>query len=1097
MVAQNLDLQFEHLTEKGFPQEGVSSIIQDKYGFIWIVVGGKLLKFDGYEFANYEYDPSDSLSLGSEELSISSGVSSIYEDHFGDIWVVMMDGIVYRFNQKTEQFRKLLPTTDDSISLKDLSIHSFYEDQTNSIWLGNPNGLFKLDRKEERVKLYEFDTNDTLNLSNNYVGEIIEDDSAKLWIGTNDGLYKLDPISGKFQRFIHHQEKEQSLSHNIILSLLCDEYGTLWVLTMKGLDTLNRKTQQFHRFDLNPIRNLGYNLPTALYEDAENRVWIGTNGKGLYYFERDSGTFINFSPNPNDSKSLSHFAVGAMINDFSGNLWVGTLTGLDRAYINKQPFRKYLHDPSDKNNFIDPTVNFIIEGKNHEDWLVQSTEIVHFNSKSGLAKPFEKNIDEFYQFPVSVFRFKEDTATVWIGDYTRLIRFNPLTTQMDTFPIGLELFSNKKRPGGHVNSIIRGKSGLLWLGLAGAGLYSFNPKTAQYKLWKDDSLDFETTGLWIMDIVQDSLNNLWVSADEGLLFVNPDDAIFQLYKPYPKDTIDQFINGISDLIIFKDLIFCLGGKGNFSKFDSKSKTFHHYKHNPADSTSIGPGKIGWSLFQDKKNNIWIPTSKGINRFFPDQEIFQRYDEQNGLASNNVIDITEDNNGNIWVVTDMGLSKLNSKGAKFTNYDATDGIPKKIYSFKHQSKQTGNIYARLKNGFLIFHPDSIRINNYIPPIVISSLEVSDENGQTKKIKGIGAKEKLLLSYKEHILNFKFAALNYENTSKNQYAYKLEGFQNNWVQNGTNREATFTNLDPGEYTLRVKGSNNHGIWNEEGTSLKITITPPWWQTWWARTLYVLTGLVAVFGYVQWRTATLKKRQKLLEQTVTERTAEIVAQKEVILKEKDRSEQLLLNILPAEIAEELKENGASPAKDFDQVTVLFTDFKGFTIISEQLSARELVAELNICFKAFDEIITKYRIEKIKTIGDAYMAAGGLHLPRKTEAKDVVYAALEMQEFMQQRKEENDALENLSFEMRCGIHTGSVVAGIVGVKKFQYDIWGDTVNIASRMESSGAITKVNISQPTYELVKNNVDFRFTPRGKIKAKNKGELNMYFVDVST
>jgi class 3 adenylate cyclase len=236
--------------------------------------------------------------------------------------------------------------------------------------------------------------------------------------------------------------------------------------------------------------------------------------------------------------------------------------------------------------------------------------------------------------------------------------------------------------------------------------------------------------------------------------------------------------------------------------------------------------------------------------------------------------------------------------------------------------------------------------------------------------------------------------------------------------------------------------------------------------------------------------------LDLEVKERTAELSA-------EKDRSEELLLNILPAEVAEELKTTGAAKARHFQQASVLFTDFKGFTGMAAQLGAEVLLHELNACFEAFDGIIGRHGVEKIKTIGDAYMCVGGLPDPDSSTPTSVVHAALEMQAFMAARRKEHDALGTPSFEMRVGIHTGPVVAGIVGVKKFQYDIWGDTVNTASRMESSGAVGRVNISETTYELVKNAADplgnpaFVFTPRGKVEAKGKGEMEMYFVESSS
>jgi len=221
-------------------------------------------------------------------------------------------------------------------------------------------------------------------------------------------------------------------------------------------------------------------------------------------------------------------------------------------------------------------------------------------------------------------------------------------------------------------------------------------------------------------------------------------------------------------------------------------------------------------------------------------------------------------------------------------------------------------------------------------------------------------------------------------------------------------------------------------------------------------------------------------------------LFTQRNKIRKGKKRSDELLLNILPSEVAEELKAKGSADAKQFDEVTVMFTDFKGFTQISEKLSPAELVAEIHTCFKAFDNIITRYNIEKIKTIGDSYMCAGGLPVTNKTNAIDVVNAALEIRQFIKEHLQQRNEEGKESFEIRIGVHTGPVVAGIVGVKKFAYDIWGDTVNIASRMESSGEAGQVNISGTTHSLVKDK--FTCTHRGKIAAKNKGEIDMYFVE---
>ncbi|MBL7947198.1 MAG: nuclear transport factor 2 family protein [Flavobacteriales bacterium] len=237
------------------------------------------------------------------------------------------------------------------------------------------------------------------------------------------------------------------------------------------------------------------------------------------------------------------------------------------------------------------------------------------------------------------------------------------------------------------------------------------------------------------------------------------------------------------------------------------------------------------------------------------------------------------------------------------------------------------------------------------------------------------------------------------------------------------------------------------------------------------------------------TILQRNAELEREVVQRTLDLRV-------ERDRSRDLLLNILPGEVAEELMAKGYAEAKLFDRATILFTDFKGFTAMSEVVTPQQLVRDLNECFSAFDRITAKYGIEKIKTIGDAYMAAGGLPTPNTTHALDVIQAALEMRDFIAEGKARKQAAGQPYFEIRIGIHTGPVVAGIVGVKKFQYDIWGDTVNTASRMESSGDVGRVNISGSTYRATTHHKNLAFTPRGMVQAKGKGELEMYFVSRS-
>jgi class 3 adenylate cyclase len=358
--------------------------------------------------------------------------------------------------------------------------------------------------------------------------------------------------------------------------------------------------------------------------------------------------------------------------------------------------------------------------------------------------------------------------------------------------------------------------------------------------------------------------------------------------------------------------------------------------------------------------------------------------------------------------------------------------------------------------------------------------------------------LVLPYEHNNITFEFNAIEPGRHFSVRYQYILEGYNKEWSPVTEKTSATFGNIYDGTYTFKLKACNPDGIWSNPIT-YTFKVLPPWYRTWWMYSIYIIVIISVLFLVYRWRVASLRRRQKELVQEVRKVTAEIRKQNEEIILQRDeidlqkkKSDELLLNILPSETAEELKKYGRSNAKPYDVVSVLFTDFEGFSKIAEKFSAEKLVTELSICFEAFDKLMEKYNVEKIKTIGDSYMCAGGIPVPNTTNPVDVVKCGLEIQQFMETYKEERIKKNEPYFELRIGIHTGPIVAGIVGLKKFSYDIWGDTVNIASRMESSGEVGKVNISGTTYELVKD--IFVCTYRGKVQAKNKGEIDMYFVE---
>ncbi|HEX2616837.1 MAG TPA: adenylate/guanylate cyclase domain-containing protein, partial [Flavobacteriales bacterium] len=345
--------------------------------------------------------------------------------------------------------------------------------------------------------------------------------------------------------------------------------------------------------------------------------------------------------------------------------------------------------------------------------------------------------------------------------------------------------------------------------------------------------------------------------------------------------------------------------------------------------------------------------------------------------------------------------------------------------------------------------------------------------------------LVLPYDKDHLTFRFSGLSLAYPEKVRFQTKLEGADADWSVISAQDRITYNALAPGTYTFLVKARNGSGVWNDQPARFTFTIAPPVWRT----TPFLVGGALALglllFGWLRLRDRQARRERHRLERMVNDRTRELEV-------EKERSDSLLLNILPETTAAELKERGSTEARHYDECTVLFSDFQGFTTISETMEATGIVTELDRFFRAFDRLTDVHGLEKIKTIGDAYMCASGVPLPRADHAMDAVRMALEMLREVDRINAERAEEGKPAWPIRIGLHSGPLVAGVVGEKKFAYDIWGTTVNLASRMETNSEPGRVNCSATTYALIQDRV--RCTPRGHIDVKGKGEVEMYFVD---
>jgi class 3 adenylate cyclase/streptogramin lyase len=777
--------------------------------------------------------------------------------------------------------------------------------------------------------------------------------------------------------------------------------------------------------------------------------WFGTWGGGASRYNGKS--FTSFTT----AQGLANNTVWSILEDKMGNLWFGT----DGAGVSRYDGKSFTSFTTAQ-GLVRNIVLSILEDKTGNLWFGTDGGVSRYDGKSftsfttaqGLANNTVGSILE------------DKMGNLWFGTDGGLSRYDGKTFTGFTTAQGLA--------NNDVMSILEDRTGNLWFGTDGGGVSRYDGKTFT---------SFTTAqGLAsniVLSILEDKTGNLWFGTEEGLSVMG--------------ESVGRKIPDMADSM-----------HSDRGKDNTRDKLFTSFKI--ADGL---PDNFVPQVIQMPNGKMAIGTNLGITLFnlsndfnkLTNIEIFNSrtgYPVKDVNAGQNCMLL--DNNGIIWAGTGSEKTALVrfEYAALHKNMEPPNLVIQSIkvkdenicwYNLETKAvrKNYQDSATALLNEFFAYGKTlSITENDSIVKL-FGNIQF---DGITKFYP---LPQNLVLPYEHNQVSFEFAAIETGRPFLVRYQYMLDGYNKKWSPVTEKSNASFGNINEGTYTFKVKGQGANGVWTEPIT-YTFKVLPPWYRTWWAYLIYALLFLLALRIFSKWRERQLRAENERLEKKVAERTEELVEKNIVVEKEKQRSDALLLNILPEEVAEELKTTGTAEAKQFDEVTVLFTDFKNFTQISEKMTPKELVEEIHTCFKAFDTIMVKQGIEKIKTIGDSYMCVGGLPLANKNHAEDVVRASLEIQEFVLNRVAERTALGKESFQIRIGIHTGPVVAGIVGIKKFAYDIWGDTVNTASRMESSGEAGKINISGTTYELVKDL--FACTNRGKIQAKGKGEIDMYFVE---
>jgi signal transduction histidine kinase/ligand-binding sensor domain-containing protein/DNA-binding response OmpR family regulator len=832
--AQNLPITFDRFSlEQGMPQSTAMCILQDRQGFVWVGTQEGLCRFDGNTFVVFKNDPDDPASLS------SNLVKSICEDKEGNLWMGTFSGGLNRYDRRTQRFTRYLHQPDNPQSLSHNRVEAVYEDRQGTLWIGTQAGLNQLDKKTGQFIRYSLSSADSGSPGDNRVMSLYEDRKGNFWVGSyGKGINLFDRKQKRFSRFLPEPESKGQPGSATIRCMLEDRDGRLWLGTDGGLYQMDRRTNAFSRFGHDPFnaQSLSSDAVWALFEDRTGTFWVGTKAGGLNIMDRSRGTFRRLSHLPTDNRSLSSNQIYCVYEDRTGGIWVGTDGGgISRYDRLKNQFSHYFHQADQPGSLSHNIVWSIYEDRNDNLWIGTLYGLNRYNRQSG-------QFQHFFHEPAN----------------TNSLSFNS------------------------ISSICEDQTGVMWFGTDGGGLNRYDPASGQFTRFAHDPADSKSLGSNGVNLVlEDRLGNLWIgTSDKGLNRFDRQQNRFIRYEHNPDDVNSMSDNHVMALCEDREGTLWIGtlGKG-LNALNPKTGRFTHYEHVPGQTTSLSSNRV-IAVTEDQAGIIWVGTAGGgLNRLDRATGKFSHFTEKNGLANNVVYGILDDKAGHLWMSTNQGISRLNPKEGTFTNFDAQNGLQSNEFNnwafFKSRS---GELFFGGINGVNAFHPERIVTNPSIPSVVITHFKLKNQavviGGKDSPLQtSVTETPEIRLSYQDNMLSFDFAALDFTAPLKNQYAYRLEGLDQDWIRAGTQHSATYTNLAPGSYVFRVKGSNNDGRWNEEGAQVRVVITPPFWQTWWAYLLYAATALGIGYVIIRNQSNQLQlKNQLRLEQMQAEKFQEV---------------------------------------------------------------------------------------------------------------------------------------------------------------------------------------------------------------------------------
>ena len=808
-------LRFDsYSVEEGLSQSSALSLLQDRRGFLWVGTEDGLNRFDGANFKIYRADPDDPQSIS------NNYVAALAEDPNGNLWIGTYGGGLNRFDPTDETFTHYRADPENPSSLSHDQILELLIDSEGILWIGyRGSGLDRFDPEMETFEHYKHDPDNPNSLSQDEVRALAKDNNGMIWIGTSEGLNRLDPQTAQITRYLHDPRNPDTPSADPILELYVDRSGDLWIGTVRGLDRFSqaRNEVDHYLFDAANPQGLSHPNVTGIIEDPAGGLWVATDG-GLNYLDQDSGEFIQFHHDPANPESLDRSEIEDLLLDSSGGLWVGTYGGgLNRADPRHARLALYQARPDESNGPSDSSL-----------WGI----------------------------------FEDSRGVLWIGtDGAGLDSFDRRTGEWQHF------IANPRDPTSLASNTVMGiyedHLGDLWVSTAGGGLSRLNRESGGFSTLRADPNDptsLSNDVVWFAR--EDNQGNLWIGTGFGLNRLDRETDHFTQFLNDPNDPTSLADNNVGSFFADSSGAIWVGTHEGLHRLDPSTGRFQRYQHDPDDPQSLSHD-IVFAIHEDVSGRLWLGTwGGGLNRFEPSSQSFVHYRARDGLPNEVIYGIMEDAQGYLWLTTNNGLSRFDPKTERFVNFDRSDGLQSNEFSYNgYFNSPTGEMFVAGIAGFNAFYPDELGPSSFMPPIVVTSLT---NEGRPADLPG-----KVVLDWPANSFEFEYAALNFFQPEDSQYAYRLDGFEEDWNFAGTQRFGRYTNLPGGDYTLQIRGTNQDGIWNATEASVEIEVTPPVWASWWFIGLVLFVVGTVAYGAFRLRINAAENRSRELEEQVHLRT------------------------------------------------------------------------------------------------------------------------------------------------------------------------------------------------------------------------------------